>query len=470
MKIILVILLFPFMAVGQGVLGKSSSVAKPRWSGVPPPGLTQRAFPTPPFNPASVAGMIGWYDVTDAANTVVNGSSLVTNLKDKSGNGHDMNVNHNSSSYPTYHSSGGSNNLPYMTVTNGTDLATAVLTLNQPYVIYYVMKNDAFTDGNFVFSMDNGNSTFINQKLKPAGQTLQMNAGSAYNQQANQGRINQWQLLSMNFVSGNYKFQVNNEPYLQPAFTQAAGGPGNSNGNLLGFQPYYKNSSYSVEEVIVYSGPISVTNDSLIRNYLVNKYANPKNKVLMGFGDSIMYGTNATNVDSSSWMALTAKDSLWNIVNWGYGGTVAVSRPGATGVAGRNGTDLYNLPLLEGVDLSSVYLVFEWGTNDIATDATWVTGYVGMIQAYLNAGIDTNHIYVCTMPARATGGFASLSATYQTTYTNTVAVVNATHVRFYDNITYETSTWNSSYMAVDGIHLSDAGEIAYKNGFEAVLR
>jgi lysophospholipase L1-like esterase len=274
----------------------------------------------------------------------------------------------------------------------------------------------------------------------------------------------------MSFAGSGSKLQINNEPYLQPAYAQAAGSPGTSSGNLLGFQPYYKNSSYSVEEVIVYSGAITTQNDSLIRAYLVNKYNNPKNKVLMGFGDSIMYGTNATNIDSSAWMALTAHDSAWDLVNWGYGGTVAVSRPGATGVPGRNGTDLYNLPLLQGVDLSSVYLVFEWGTNDVATDATWVTGYTNMIQAYLNAGIDTNHIYVCTMPARATGGVASLTPTYTTTYNNTLLVVANTHCRFYDNITYESSTWSASYMAVDGIHLTDAGEQAYKAGFEAVLK
>lgn len=467
-NILIALLIAPVCCLGQRLLAPSAGGTKPGWKSTPPSGLLGRVSVPPAFNPGTVPGIITWFDATSVTNTVSGGTMHI--LKDLSGNGHDMTA---SQAFPTYVTSGGANNKPYIQMQNGTDLETGVLTLTNPYTVYYVMRQDTFeTTPAFVMSFDNGNGTFMQQTTLPAGNTITMHAGSTGNRWANPGRQSTWQVLSLNVNNTNPKFGVNNEPFRQEGFMQVPSSPGNSNGNWVGLAPYYKNSKYSVEEILVYSGTPSAANDSLIRNYLTAKYTPPKNKVLVVIGDSIAAGTNASNLDSNSWAALTVRDSfpIYNIANWGYGGTVWVSRPGAVGVSGSNGTDMVPRLLAEGVDWTNVRIAFEWGTNDVATDATWVTAATANVNSFLALGIPTNHIILCTMPARATGGTASLSATYLTTYNNLKSVATATGVLFYDNITYETSSWVSGNMAVDGIHLSDLGSIAYHNGFETILQ
>jgi lysophospholipase L1-like esterase len=416
--------------------------------------------------PANIPNLAGWWDLTDTASLVLGTGGRVSGLKDRSGNGHDMIYG---VSFPVFHASGGANGLPYMSITNGQEIYSGSISLPQPYTIYYVMRNDAFTNGGFVLAMDNGNVSFIQQSLEPAGKALTMHAGSSFNRNTNNYHEGTWQLLTLGVDNPNARMQTNNEPYILPEYSFNDNNPGAAPGSLIGFSPYYMNSSYSVEELLVYDGQPTTADDSLIRDYLVKKYAIPKNKVAVFFGDSITWGAAATDPDSSSYAADIVKDKGWQIVNWGFPGSVAVSTPGAPGVTGRNGEDLYQFALAEGADLSNSYLFFAYGTNDVSTDSNWVNKYITMINAYIDRGVAKDHITICTMPARAAGGITSLTPVYTLTYDNTKKVVAATGVNFYDNITYESATWTPSNMAQDGIHLTDLGMRNYANGLEKLL-
>ena len=423
--------------------------------------------------PLKLDGMLAWYDLTDAANVVINKGGRVSALKDKSGKGNTMNRCYNGSSYPIYHSDGGANNLPYMSVTNGTEIYTAAtVPLSSPCTIYYVMKNDSFVDKSFILDLSSGNSVFLQQNEQPAGHTITVNAGSTFGRNANAWHT-QWQVLSVCTDNSNTKLQVNNEPYIQPEFIYNGGNCGLSAGDQISFGPYYKDGFYSVEELIVYKGILSSTDDSLVRDYLVKKYAPVKNKVYLWFGDSITWGAEATNPDSSSFAAIIARDSSGQIVNFAYPSSVAVEIAGGgiSGVDGRNGTNLYQIPLQEKIDLSNTFVFFAYGSNDRDNplNTTYVDSFEIMIQAYLDYGVPANHIMVCTNPARAAGGPAVLSGIDSAMYGTLKTIAADKAVKFFDCWTWEASTWTPSFMYSDGIHLSDAGMRAYAKGVEAAL-
>jgi lysophospholipase L1-like esterase len=86
--------------------------------------------------------------------------------------------------------------------------------------------------------------------------------------------------------------------------------------------------------------------------------------------------------------------------------------------------------------------------------------------------VPKSNIIVCTFPAHIGGGTSSLTSYglgYVNAYYNTKTVAAITGVKFYDNVTYESSSWLPSYMYMDGIHLLNAGHRAYANGLEALL-
>lgn len=469
MKYILFILalLITFDIKAQGVLsGTRPGSIKPAWGSVQPAGLIQRTNARGTFSPVEVPNMQGWYDVTDASNVVVSGGNLVTNLKDKSGNGRDMNLNYNAVNYPMYVVSGGANNAAYMQVTNGTDLYTAPVSISQPYTIYYVMKNNTFTNTGFTFS-GGGNVVFLGQTTQPVGNTLNVNAGSQFVRSAN-GYHTDWQVVTTVFNNNVSKFQINNEPFEISSLNYDPGTAGNTALSLIGFEPYYRNANYSVEELIIYSGVITGYNDSLVRRYLVEKYSPPLNDVLFGFGDSITFGAAATNVDTSSFMAYVVRDSGWQIVNNGYPGTAVLTGVGSA-PPGHNLEDIYTY-FQRYNDLSKTRILFAYGTNDAVTDATWVTRYKAVIQSFIDMGIPLNHLIVCTMPARAPGGVSGLVGNYITTYNNTVQVANDLGVILYDAITYSNGIYTSGWMSGDGIHPTDLGHREYANGLEQVLQ
>jgi lysophospholipase L1-like esterase len=466
--------IFPVFAYSQTCIRKASpNSTKPKVKAFESVGSLVRQNPPGAFNPLSVPNMLAWYDVTDTTNTVTSGGT-VTELKDKSGNAYNMAGS--GGGFPTYNSSGGANSLPYMSITNGQEIspATTLSTLTQPYTIYYVVKQNGFTGGDYILGLDNGNSVFVEQAGKAVGNTITMNAGSTYNRNAN-GYSANWQLLTMTFDNDNTIYgtrqQVNNEPFIWAAYTYNDGGPGNSVANRIAFGPYYKNSSYAVEELLVYSGVPSATNDSLVRTYLTNKYNIPKKKVALFFGDSITWGAESTNNDTSSFAAYLCRDSSWDIVNWGYPSSVAVYTSGGSQAAGRNGTNLYQFPIQSKVDFLNTFLFFCYGTNDrnnvINTD--YIDSFKIMIHAYQLAGIPNSHIFVCTEPARQPGGISALAPIDSTMYWTEKNIATTMGVQFYDNITYEASTWSSSYIWKDGIHLTNAGHRAYASGLEAIL-
>lgn len=469
-KIVWIILgLLPITLLGQGLLWQSAGKTKPVGKAYAPPGLLTHQYPPLPFLPTQVPNIVAWYDVSDAANVVLTGSN-VTNLKDKSGHGRDC--SHTNASPPAYHATGGGNNKAYMSVVNGTDLfATTFPVLTQPFTVYYVMRSDAFASTFWVLGMDGSSVDFLDQETLPAGKTIRMNAGSQYFRNGN-GYSTNFQLLSMIMGGTASKLQVNNEPYVNPLFTFSGGNTGaGSGGTTFGFQPSFKNGSYSVEAMIIYSGTVSVTNDSLIRSYLVNEFSPPQNTVFLAFGDSITHGEHSTEDDSSSFVADIVIDSTWQSANYGYPGSCAVFVSGSVEVPGFNGTNLYQIPIQQKVTWSKVFVGFFYGTNDRnnTINTVYTDSFKIMVQAYLNLGVPANHIIVGTMPAHATGGPSVLTGNDSLMYVTTKSIANTMGVLFFDCFTYESSSFLPGYIYTDGIHLTDAGHRAYASGIEALL-
>jgi hypothetical protein len=48
------------------------------------------SYPTGPFDPASIAGLVGWWDCSDTATTTIGAGPTITQWDDKSGNGYHL--------------------------------------------------------------------------------------------------------------------------------------------------------------------------------------------------------------------------------------------------------------------------------------------------------------------------------------------------------------------------------------------
>jgi lysophospholipase L1-like esterase len=436
------------------------------------PGL-KTGLPAPPtitknFTPLQCPGIAAWYDASMSGNIT---DSIITNFKDQTGNGHDMVTT--DFNYPSFHTSGGANNLPFISIINGTSIFNSALTIAQPFTIYYVVQQPSWSAGSWIMSLGGSNSAFVEETSQAAGNVLSLNASSHYGHEPNAGNSTNWQLLTLKFSTTAPRIEINNEPYIEPELTYSKGNTGGTGMSLCGFRPYYENGTYNVESVIVVSGSVDSYYDSCMKAYLMEKFAiQKKKKVIIYFGDSITWGAEATSNDSSSWASDIVKDSTWDVVNWGYPGSAVDTQGTCTLPANVFLANFYQVNLQQRADLSNVIIVSSYGTNDQCSDSSWVHEYESFVQAWINAGVPKSNIIICTFPAHMAGGTSSLTSYglgYVNAYYNTETVAVVTGVKFYDNLSYESSSWSSSYMYMDGIHLLNAGHRAYANGLEALL-
>ena len=216
---------------------------------------------------------------------------------------------------------------------------------------------------------------------------------------------------------------------------------------------------FSVEEVIIYSNRVSAANSFFLNNYAINKYALPPKEMLVAFGQSVTEGSDATNFDSSSYVADIARDMNRDVVNNAFTSSVAVPRGTCTGFPGHNFIDQYPAALSQMANLSTATFLFDFGHNEVScTDSTWAAQYAAIVNLFISAGVQKNHILIVTGPCYATGG--PRPGVETTTYTWTKAVATATGATFVDIYACQFSSFNPAYIAPDGVHLTDRGMLA----------
>jgi hypothetical protein len=110
-------------------------------NGVRGPGATASSWP-PSFTPASIAGLVGWYDA--ALGVALNGST-VSAWGDQSSNGNNLSQG-TQAKQPSYNATGGPNNGPYLGASGGQAILRS-FTLAQPYEVFVIASTNWVASG-----------------------------------------------------------------------------------------------------------------------------------------------------------------------------------------------------------------------------------------------------------------------------------------------------------------------------------
>jgi hypothetical protein len=227
---------------------------------------------TTTFSPASISGLLAWYDFNNAGNTVVSGG--YSNVLDLSGNGYHLSQS-TAENRPTQQVSAQNGlNTARFTSTNSQRMSLAItLTLGNTYTCFAVCRRSGPTGTGVVELLGNtssGNDATIewwtNTIIYLASTQGYINAGSqtstAYNMLSATAAVNPT-FSNIYFNGVNIKSAVFSNTGLL-----------DSNCNVFGWADNtYCNGE--VAEVLFYSGVLSSANRTAVEVYLRSKWATP---------------------------------------------------------------------------------------------------------------------------------------------------------------------------------------------------
>ena len=225
--------------------------------------------------PTSVPGLQGWW--RGDLGISINGSNQITSWADQSGNNYTVSPQVNT---PTYSSSGGANNLPYLSWPGGASQAGVGLfssvfpALSQPLSAFIVLRptQGASTYATNYYTLDfgggNKNVTEIFQGTSPL--TIAQYDGSSVDY--NSVIVGTDYVIESQFNGASSNVLINN-------VAGTAANPGNtSTGGGIAIGSYYLNVSSNycfvgyIYEVMVFNSIISSANRANIYNYLQSRY------------------------------------------------------------------------------------------------------------------------------------------------------------------------------------------------------
>jgi len=202
---------------------------------------------------------VAWYMADDLSTVTKDGSNLVSRWNDKLGSGRNL-IQATGTNQPLWVT-------PDSILFDGIDnyLKTTTFTYNQPEMIYAVIKqvtwtlNDRILDG-----FTNGAGELRQSASTPGIRILAPTAMTSDTSLA----INTWGIVRMLINSTNSKIIVNNTPTIT-----GDAGTNNMGGFTLGANGAQAScSNIQVKEIILRKGVDTSDNETIIYNYLANKY------------------------------------------------------------------------------------------------------------------------------------------------------------------------------------------------------
>jgi|ERR1051325_936271 lysophospholipase L1-like esterase len=339
--------------------------------------------PSSPFDPTTVANLQAWYDATDLSSVTKDGSNLVSQLNDKSGNANHL-LQATGGNKPTYNASDGANNKAYIAFANGKNLLLSSFSKSQPYTIYFVARQNSMVSGGNLVSFQSGTAYNGLGQLHDAtfGDYFCPVAGTDY-LDTNNCYKNDYAVFRFNVNGNTSRARINKEVNFLSSYNI---GTASTSQLQLG-----KDTSFNFHELLFYNGIVSDADDDDIMNYLNAKYATSNYDYIVWQGDSITYGINADNRMLHSYAALVSKERGKNYYNNGISGAKLYQGGAESGV-----NSLY-----KATKSGTGWVVMGYCHNDsgVYNNGTWKNTYKSLIGELKAAGyspskiIITNHVF-----------------------------------------------------------------------------
>jgi lysophospholipase L1-like esterase len=356
------------------------------------------------FDPATLSGQVLIWDATDPAARIIDGSSNVQQLTDKSGNGNHM-IPASAGVRPPFSSSGGANNLPYVTAASGKTFALNPLIgiTSTPATIYIAFKYSATppVNGRLIQTGASTSGYFYQDGGTPASRQ-----GLFYNSEASPffsnveylTRRTEWQYVTivLKDVNSNW-IEINDEPI---PLTMDLSGSVSFGVTRVSFQNI---TDTRVSEVRVFNRLLTSTEDQNMKAYFSRKYS-PSIPALecIFLGDSHTVGVMSGTTTLGPYVSRIISNGV-KVVNAGTSGTVVNNGTNAQGGTS-NLEDRY--VLYNKSKYANCYAIFQYGTNDAAlfgatgfpTPSQIKAYYKSYIESFQAAGFPNSKIIVCTPP------------------------------------------------------------------------
>lgn len=331
-----------------------------------------------------ISNLLARYDLQDLNSITVDGSNNIGQLNDKSGNNYHLTQSTTGNKPVLAIDVSGKR---YLQLRSGKELKNTNVVASQPLTIFVVGKLNQMAERNILlmFGASNGTgvATSLNSLAIVAGVTW---IGSAPSLVPYTKSINM-----LVYASSGYDQRVNSTPHTLPHVLNnlAYGNPGSLGitqlhiGSLLGSN-YNTDSSanYDLYELIIYSRKLNDTEQSQVFNYLHQKYAIVKDDYLLGHGDSIMQGAQASPLSNG----------FFNLIGAELG-----KRYINLGVSGATIANLQSYYQQNVLGPNTGWAIFHYGTNDLVS-TTWRDSYKTIIQDYINSGYNRQKILLLPAP------------------------------------------------------------------------
>lgn len=197
---------------------------------------------------------IGWYDATKTSSITKDGSNLVSSWADLSGNGNDL-VQTTETYKPTWTDAA----FDFISFADDDILADAAFALSQPVSIWIVLRNESFTNFDYVMRFNSSPDYHISQTNGP---TFTLNMGTALSKSVSEDTWDIYEFV-LNGVSSS--ITINN----------GAATTGDANtGSLTYFRIGHTSlcADVDIAEIIVRDQEDIAESKTLIYNYLNTKY------------------------------------------------------------------------------------------------------------------------------------------------------------------------------------------------------
>lgn len=416
------------------------------------------------FEVESLPSLPNYYAHYDLSTTPasLNGAKIIT-VNDISGNGRHI-TQATDTLRPDWSATGGANNLGYANITGSKLLASAAITLAQPFTIVLIRKITsanpiANTGFNALVPMASGvvgiynrgyvSGTHIANNIGGIGGTALM---PVY---AHNAKVNTWQIDVSRINGTSSAILENGAAYNEYSAGSLPINVGTTGATKIQIGISGSTLNWNVAELIIYAGALTDAEMVSLFSYAKYKYKIARNPQISVFGDSISAGFNAT-----------LNDGFAQIIANSIGGACArwaVSGAGVTTPATTNVTDRINNAIAAKMPKQS-YVIVQVGTNiDGAINGTWADALKANIQALKTYGITTDRICLASPP-------------YTSTRVANLALINGYMAQIaldegviYVDCTAATLAAGGDSLIADGTHPNDAGHLVMANTIRAAL-
>jgi len=229
----------------------------------------------------------GWYDSTDLTTITKDGSNLVSRWNDKLLSGRDL-IQATAGKLPLLTEEG--------LLFDGVDdwMQTLTATLNQPTVIYLVIKQVGWTYLDRILDGFTANTGLIAQTATASAVEPKISIYSgSFSSPTQDLPVDAIGIIRVHFNGANGRLQVDRNVPLYGNY-----GAGNMAGLTIGSSSAgVNNANVVISEIIVRKQADTVQNEEYIYSYLKNKYAISKSNVIFD-GDSLTFGFGSTGGQS----------------------------------------------------------------------------------------------------------------------------------------------------------------------------